>query len=211
MRAVTRASMAAVSAGSLQPAMAAAWARRAEEQELHFARPERQQDLRILRSFVQETFAGRDVLEVACGTGSWTQILSRSAASVTALDLDDEAVEIARARPRMGENVDFWCADAYALPSFPRRFSGGLAAFWWSRVPKARLRPFLAGLHLAFAPGATVVFIDHAVHRAAPPEAHAVSPSEEELRQTLDGLATNVRVGFLPHFWVLTYTPRVEG
>lgn len=129
--------------------------------------------------------------------------------------------------------MDFRCVDAYALPSFPRPFSGGLAAFWWSHVPKARLRPFLTGLHQAFAPGATLVFIDHAYVRGSSTPlvrrdaggntwqrrtlsdggSHEVLknfPSEEELRQALDGLATNVRVGFLPHFWVLTYVPRVE-
>jgi hypothetical protein len=35
-------------------------------------------------------------------------------------------------------------------------------------------------------------------------------PSEEELRQELDGLATQVKVGLLPNFWVLTYVPQVE-
>lgn len=216
----------------IESAMAAYYARRAEEYELIFHKPERQNDLRALRSFVMETFAGRHVLEVACGTGYWTQALARSAASVTALDVNDEVLQIARAKPGVRDNVVFRREDAYALPSFPKPFSGGLAAFWWSHIPRARLRAFLARLHRAFAPGATMVFIDNAyVQGSSTPisrrdadgntyqrrrlndgSAHEVLknfPSEEELRRAVDGLASQVRVGFLPHYWVLTYVPEI--
>jgi len=214
--------------------MAGYYARRAEEYELIFHKPERQNDLRALRTFVVEAFAGRHVLEVACGTGYWTQVLARSAASVTAIDVNDEVLEIARAKPRVQENVEFRREDAYALPAFPRPFSGGLAGFWWSHIPKARLRAFLTGLHGAFAPGATMVFIDNAyVQGSSTPvsrrgvdgntyqrrtlsdgSTHEVLknfPTEAELRQALQGLADNVRVGFLPYFWVLTYVPKVSA
>jgi len=216
----------------IESAMAAYYAQRAEEYELIFRKPERQNDLQALRNFVVETFAGRDVLEIASGTGYWTQILARSAASVTAVDVNEEVLEIARAKPRVQENVEFRREDAYALPVFLQPFSGGLAGFWWSHVPKVRLRPFLTGLHRAFAPGATMVFIDNAyVPGSSTPvsrrdadgntyqkrtlsdgSTHEVLknfPTEEELRHTLRGLASNVKVGFLPYYWVLTYVPKV--
>jgi len=212
-------------------ALAGYYARRAQEYERIFQKPERQGDLRALRSFVVEAFAGRHVLEIACGTGYWTQALARSAASVTAIDINDEVLEIARAKPIVGDKVVLQRADAYALPVFPQPFSGGLAGFWWSHVPKARLRSFLIGLHRALAPGATMVFIDNAyVEGSSTPvsrrdadgntyqrrtlddgSVHEVLknfPTEEELRRTVDGLASNVRVGFLPHFWILTYVPK---
>ena len=237
MHAGTRAPMnpgIAASAGSIESAMAGYYARRAEEYELIFQKPERQNDLRALRTFVVEAFAGRHVLEIACGTGYWTQILACSAASVTAVDVNDEVLEIARAKPRVRENVEFRREDAYALPAFPRPFSGGLAGFWWSHVPKARLRSFLTGLHRAFAPGATMVFIDNAyVQGSSTPlsrrdadgntyqrrslsdgSTHEVLknfPTEAELRQALHGLASNVKVGFLPYFWILTYVPKVNA
>jgi demethylmenaquinone methyltransferase/2-methoxy-6-polyprenyl-1,4-benzoquinol methylase len=216
----------------IESVIAGYYAQRAQEYERIFQKPERQDDLRALRSFVLEAFAGRHVLEVACGTGYWTQILSRSAASVTAIDVNSEVLEIARAKPRHGAKVAFRREDAYALPSFPRKFSGGLAGFWWSHVPKALLRSFLTGLHQAFAPGATMAFIDNAyVEGSSTPlsrrdtngntyqrrtlddgSTHEVLknfPTEEELRCALEGLATNVRVGFLPHYWIVTYVPRV--
>lgn len=227
MQAGTRAPMAAA---KIEATMAAYYARRAEEYELIFHKPERQDDLRALRSFVIEAFAGRHVLEVACGTGYWTQILSRSAASVIAIDVNDEVLEIARAKPTRRDNVEFQREDAYALPSFSKQFSGGFAGFWWSHLPKARRREFLTGLHRVMAPGASMVFIDNAyaegsstpifrrdadgntyqkrmLHDGSTHEVLKNFPTEEELRQALDGLATHVRVGFLPYYWVLTYVP----
>lgn len=234
MQAGTRAPMSARSTVGIESTMAAYYARRAEEYEVIFQKPERQNDLRALRTFAVETFAGRNVLEVACGTGYWTQILARSAASVTAIDVNDEVLEIARAKPRTRDNVVFQREDAYTLPSFPQPYSGGLAGFWWSHVPKARLRPFLTGLHRAFAPGATMVFIDNAyVQGSSTPisrrdadgntyqrrtlsdgstyEVLKNFPTEDELRHALHGLASQVRVGFLPHYWVLTYVPKARA
>jgi SAM-dependent methyltransferase len=219
-------------AGKIEAAMAAYYARRAAEYDLIFDRPERQNDLRALRSFVAETFEGRDVLEIACGTGYWTQVLASSAASVTAVDINQEVLEIARAKPIPWENVEFRREDVYALPRFPNLFSGGLAGFWWSHIPKARLRGFLTGLHRTLAPGAAMVFIDNAyIESSSTPvsrrdadgnsyqrrtlsdgSTHEVLknfPTEEELRHALDGLASDVKVGFLPHFWIVTYVPRV--
>jgi ubiquinone/menaquinone biosynthesis C-methylase UbiE len=219
-------------AGKVEAAMASYYARRAAEYDLIFDKPERQDDLRALRFFVTEAFEGRDVLEIACGTGYWTQVLARSAASVTALDINNEVLEIARAKPIPLETVEFRREDVYALPSFSKLFSGALAGFWWSHVPKACQRSFLTGLHRALAPGATVVFIDNAyVEGSSTPisrrdadgntyqrrtlsdgSTHEVLknfPTEEELRHALDGLASDVRVGFLPHFWILTYSPKV--
>ena len=216
----------------VQPTMAGYYAQRAQEYERIFQKPERQADLRVLRSFVLETFAGRNVLEVACGTGYWTQLLARTAASVTGVDLNEEVLEIARTKTTPGAPVDLLRADAYALPAFPQRFSGGLAGFWWSHVPKERLRGFLSGLHRSLAPGATMVFIDNAYVEGSSTavsrrdadgntyqrrtlddgSVHEVLknfPTEDELRCAVRGLALNVRVGFLPHYWILTYTPVV--
>ncbi|MES1211663.1 MAG: class I SAM-dependent methyltransferase [Acidobacteriota bacterium] len=201
------------STGHLDSTLAGYPAQGAEEPDPVFQK-ERQADLRALRSFLVEIFVGRHVLEISCGTGSWTELLARSAASVTAVDL--------------------YAQDPYALPSFPQQFTGGLAGFCWSQVPKARLRAFLTGLHRSLAPGAPMVFIDDAnvkgrrtpvARRDADGNTYQQStlsdgsicqvlknfPTEEELRQAVQGLAYDVKVGFLPHFWILTYVPRAQA
>src|SRR6476660_8529762 len=115
------------------------YADRAAEYERIYQKPERQEDLRTLREFVERTFGGAHVLEIACGTGYWTEIVARSATSVVATDINEEVLAIARSKPTDKEKTTVRRADAYALPAGPERFTGGLGVFWWSHVPKARL------------------------------------------------------------------------
>ncbi|HEY6168738.1 MAG TPA: class I SAM-dependent methyltransferase, partial [Verrucomicrobiae bacterium] len=51
------------------------YARRAGEYERIYAKPERQADLAALRARLAEAFRGRRVLEIACGTGYWTEVI----------------------------------------------------------------------------------------------------------------------------------------
>jgi demethylmenaquinone methyltransferase/2-methoxy-6-polyprenyl-1,4-benzoquinol methylase len=71
---------------TIEASMVSYYAERAAEYERIYHKPERQADLRQLRSFVERTFADADVFELACGTGYWTEILSRTAALVVATD-----------------------------------------------------------------------------------------------------------------------------
>lgn len=52
--------------------MADYYARRAREYDQVYFKPERQSDIRALEAWLPEPFAGRRVLEIACGTGWWT-------------------------------------------------------------------------------------------------------------------------------------------
>jgi demethylmenaquinone methyltransferase/2-methoxy-6-polyprenyl-1,4-benzoquinol methylase len=72
------------------------YARRAPEYEQIYHRPERQQDLRKLEQLVTQAFCGLDVLEIACGTGYWTQFIAKQARSVLATDCNREVIDIAR-------------------------------------------------------------------------------------------------------------------
>jgi ubiquinone/menaquinone biosynthesis C-methylase UbiE len=48
------------------------YAARAPEYDSIYAKPERQADLRLIEAWLAEQCAGKQVLEVACGTGYWT-------------------------------------------------------------------------------------------------------------------------------------------
>lgn len=138
------------------------YARRAQQYERVYHKPERQADLGKLRRRVAEAFAGKQVLEVACGTGYWTELISHRAASVVALDINEEVLALARAKPVASGKVTFLRGDGFTLPEWQGDFNAALAGFWWSHVPKGRLRGFLDGLHRGLQPGATVMFFDNA-------------------------------------------------
>ena len=57
---------------SVQPELVDYYAKRAREYERVYDKPERQSDLARLHEIVPVMFAGRRVLEIACGTGYWT-------------------------------------------------------------------------------------------------------------------------------------------
>lgn len=144
-----------------ESSLAAYYARRAAEYERIYARPERQADLAVLRARLAQLFAGRRLLELACGTGWWTQAIAPSAASVTALDFNEAVLDVARAKRYPAGRVTFSSGDAYALPDRGRIHDALFAGFWWSHVPLARLDDFLAGTVRALAPGALVAFLDN--------------------------------------------------
>jgi len=147
---------------TVEAAMARYYAERAPYYERVYHKPERQVDLRTLRELVVAAFAGKNVLEVACGTGYWTEIISHTAASVVGLDVNEEVLAVARAKPMAPQKVTFLRGDAYALPRLPRQFDAAMVGFWWSHVPKARLYDFLVGLRRALEPGAMVMVFANA-------------------------------------------------
>ena len=134
--------------------------RRAVEYEAIYAKPERQGDLARLRKVIPEKLRDRRVLEVACGTGYWTELVADVARELVATDLAEEPMRIAQAKRYM-QAPRFVLADAYALPESLGRFDAALAVFWWSHVPRERIGEFLQSLHGRLEPGAHVVLIDN--------------------------------------------------
>jgi demethylmenaquinone methyltransferase/2-methoxy-6-polyprenyl-1,4-benzoquinol methylase len=134
--------------------------RRAAEYEAIYGIPERQADLARLREMIPAKLRGSRVLEIACGTGYWTQLIAGVAAQVVATDAAEEPMRIAQAKS-YSTNPVFTLADAYALPEALGRFDAALAVFWWSHVPRHRIGEFLASLHARLEPGARVVLMDN--------------------------------------------------
>src|SRR5262249_59620687 len=96
------------------------YAQRAAEYDEVYRKPERQADLARLRELLPPLVAGRRVLEVAAGTGYWTQVLATTAAAITATDLNAETIAIATQRPHGPARVTFQTADAYRPDPPPR-------------------------------------------------------------------------------------------
>lgn len=203
------------------------YAARAPEYDRIYLKPERQADLLEIRRWLPTVFAGKSLLEVACGTGYWTQHLAPVAERVLAFDASVETLQIARARALTGQ-VEFVIGDAYALPVAAPRFQSAFAGFWISHVPRSRVREFLTGLHAALMPGAKVVFLDnrfvegsstpisdrdeggntYQTRRLDDGSSHRVLknfPSQLELSRALEGLGTDLRFHEWQHYWAIEY------
>jgi len=108
--------------------------------------PERQSELRQLEQQIPHLFRDRSVLEVAAGTGYWTQFIVETAASLLATDTTESVLEILRKRIH-SDVLEVRKCDAYALGALPAVFSGGFAGLWLSHVPKQQLQAFIDSFH----------------------------------------------------------------
>lgn len=203
------------------------YAARAPEYDRVYLKPERQEDLRAIERWLPSVFTRKSVLEVACGTGYWTQFIAPVATRVLAVDASPETLQIAQTRLHQGK-VQFLVGDAYRLPVAARRYEAGFAGFWFSHVPRERVGEFLRGFHQALVPGARVVLLDnlyvsgsstpisewdpegnsYQLRRLADGSTYRVIknfPSEAELRKATTGLATEVRLHKWKYFWALEY------
>lgn len=204
------------------------YARRAAEYEKIYHKPERQPDLARLRADLPALFEGERVLEIACGTGYWTPLIAARAASVVAIDFNEETLQLARTKPYPKNNVTFQQGDAYALPAWPEKFSACFAGFWWSHVPLSRLDGFLDGIKARLAPGARVAFLDNRYvegsstpisrrdaegngyqqRRLADGTSHEVLknfPTAGQMEKRLGRHGSEVRFTNYQYYWVATY------
>lgn len=210
-----------------QGAMESYYAARAPEYDRVYAKPERQADLEALQAWLVPRFRGARVIEVACGTGYWTQFIAPVAAHVLAIDAAPETLRIARSRVD-ATKVDLLVGDAYALPTHGGNFDAAFAGFWFSHVPKARRREFLLGLTGCLQPGARVVLLDNLyvagssspitardpdgntfqTRPLADGSTHRVLknfPSQAELRELLAGLGERPSYTAWQYYWALEY------
>jgi demethylmenaquinone methyltransferase/2-methoxy-6-polyprenyl-1,4-benzoquinol methylase len=137
-----------------------------------------------------------DLLELAPGTGIWTERLLRTASSITAVDASSEMVAINRARVN-SERVEYVLADLFAWQP-PRVFDGVFFGFWLSHVPFERLDAFLDMLAAALRPGGKVFFVDGRRESTSTASNHRLPEEGEQLmiRKLNDGRAFEIVKNF---------------
>ncbi|MBG6080166.1 class I SAM-dependent methyltransferase [Rubrivivax gelatinosus] len=202
--------------------------RRAAYYERVYHRPERQADLRAMEASLAAPFAGRRVLEIACGTGWWTPHAARDAQRWLATDANPETMDVARAKA-LPAVVEFRQVDAYTLDGLgDETFDAAFSGCWWSHVPLQALPGWLATLHARLEPGARVVMLDNSfVQTSSTPltrrdeagntyqdrvlddgSVHEVLknfPTPDEAFAVLGPRARDPRWTAYEHYWVLDY------
>jgi 2-polyprenyl-3-methyl-5-hydroxy-6-metoxy-1,4-benzoquinol methylase len=124
------------------------------------------------------------VLELACGTGWWTQQLAGYADRITAVDASPEVIEINRKRlsdPR----VEYVQADLFTWKP-QERYDVVFFSFWLSHVPQERFESFWETVRSALAPGGRVFFIDSLYSETSSAKNHSLNPEEATMRRKLN-------------------------
>jgi ubiquinone/menaquinone biosynthesis C-methylase UbiE len=206
--------------------------KRANEFDRIYQIPERQSDIASLKGLVRTALKGQDVFEVACGTGYWTEVLSQTARSITAIDINAATLALAHNR-HYGCPVSFLKGDAFELKPEPhQKFTAAFASGWWSHIAKSDLKPFLLKLHRVLQADGLVLFCDNTfVPGGGAPASTAISrrdaegntwqqrkissgesfeiiknfPTKEEVEHLLADVALDIRWTALQYFWLLEY------
>ncbi len=129
-----------------------------------------------------------EVLELACGSGTWTERLARTASAVTAIDGAPEMLRLARSRVG-SSSVRFVEADLFSWEP-DRRYDVVFFGFWISHVPDDRFESFWSMVAQALTPDGRVFFFDDN-HRT---EAELIEGAESPIveRRLNDGTAFRV-------------------
>jgi SAM-dependent methyltransferase len=169
------------------------------------------------------------VLEIACGTGYWTQWIAKRARHVHATDINDSVLELAREKPIAGGRASFLKADALTLEGAPDGCDAAFAGFWWSHVKKSDTARFAKSLAARLAPGSVVAILDNTyaegsstpisrrdtdgntyqMRRLANGEEYEVLknfPSSLELAEAVRPVAREAHLESLAYYWLLVFT-----
>ncbi len=122
---------------------------------------ERKCDMAQIASLVSNLFDEKDVLEIACGTGYWTQLIAERAKSILATDCSDEMLTIAKTKCYGKCRIEFKKLDAFDLLGISKFYTGGFCGFWWSHIPKSKRKKFHDVFHSKLRKNATVVIVDN--------------------------------------------------
>lgn len=181
------------------------------------------QEVEAVRAELDRARPNGDVLELACGTGIWTERLLRHAERATAVDASEEMLRINGARTR-SDRVAYCRADVFQwVPD--RAFDFIFFGFWLSHVPPERFDSFWALVRSSLRPGGRVFFVDSRREPTSTARDH-VLPDEAQttltrrlndgrefrivkvfyearaLQGRLDGLGWDVRVGRTEHYFI---------
>ncbi|CAI8907551.1 MULTISPECIES: class I SAM-dependent methyltransferase [Bacillus] len=207
------------------------YSNRAKEYETVYDRDDavRQAEQFILQQKLKELFREKEILEVACGTGYWTQYVVEVAAYITAIDYSEEVLDVEKAKELPKERVSFHKGDAFELGRFQKTFQGAYANFWFSHIAKEEVTNFLEQFHKVLEKGAMICFADnmynegiggqllykdgdentYKVRSLASGEHYEIIKNyytKEELIATFELFAIDLEVHMGECFWWITYT-----
>lgn len=215
--------------GNLEENLETYYRRRAAEYDDVYRKPERQADIVLLADLLTGLLAGCRVLEVAAGTGFWTEVVAKTAHSILATDVAEEPLAMARTRSLHPASVHLRTCDAFRLNELEGSFDAGLACFWLSHLPRDRMVAFLEHFGDQLESNSLVVLADN---RFVPGSNHRISrvdgarntyqnrmlrdgqtfeilknfPDADELTQmATESGGHQAEVTLLEYYWLLTY------
>lgn len=137
----------------------------------------------LVEAAILPLVADGDVLELACGTGLWTEKLARYAKRVVAIDASSEALAIARSRLR--GKVEFKRTDLFGWRP-KKQFDIVFFSFWMSHVPKEQFGPFWKKVARSLRFGGSAIFVDSLLEQSSAARDHQALDRSGVVRRKLN-------------------------
>lgn len=199
---------------------------RASEYDKVYQIPEEQNDLIKSTKLFQNIFANKSVLEIACGTGYWTEQISKTANSILATDINQVVIDIANSR-QYNNNVTFQVIDMNNL-SVDKPFDAIFGGFIWSHILLQDLDNFILKLKSLINEKGEIVFIDskqventnhdkksitrvdqfnntfqtRELENGTKHEVLKNFPNEKFLKDKLSSISNEINIIELEHYWI---------
>jgi demethylmenaquinone methyltransferase/2-methoxy-6-polyprenyl-1,4-benzoquinol methylase len=190
-------------------------------------KPERKADLKKVTQLLQKIFTGKEVLEIACGTGYWTERISLTANSILATDINDSVLEIAKSKSYPNKNVKFQKEDLFSFNP-ERKLESLFGGFIWSHIKLKELNSFIEKVRSIIVPYGVIVFADnnyvegnshpvtskdefgntYQTRKLKDGSSHLVLknfPSEKLILEKLNGKAEEISFVNFKYYWILSY------
>ena len=170
---------------------------RGPEHRAHWVR-----ELATVEAALQKELPSGEVLELACGTGLWTQHLVRHHSRVVAIDASSEAIAINRQRLH-SDVVEYIVADLFNWTPPAGRFDAVFFGFFLSHVPPGHFNTFWATVRTALRPNGRVFFVDSLLEQTSTARDHDQLDKSGEVRRRLnDGREFSIVKVFYEPSWL---------
>jgi len=190
-------------------------------------RHERANDLGQLREMVAHLARGHTILELACGTGYWTEVMAATAECIVATDNSAEMLALATRRGLPADKVSFREADGLDLPADLGDFTAVFIGFWWSHLLREEQEGFLKQLRARVGKDVLLIVLDDAYVEGssttiARTDAHGNTfqlvttpdgervelpksyPTDSTLRKRLADAVREIKIVRMEFYWLLT-------
>lgn len=143
------------------------------------------QEVEQVRQHLRSLDPVESVLELACGTGIWTEELVRIGKHVTALDISEEVIAINRQKLPNANNVEYRLTDLFTWQP-DKTYDLVFFGFWLSHVPPKLLNKFLEKVAQAVHPGGRVYLVDSRPHSTSGAKTNPTRHEDIYAIRTLD-------------------------
>jgi 2-polyprenyl-3-methyl-5-hydroxy-6-metoxy-1,4-benzoquinol methylase len=201
--------------------------KRALEYENIYLKPERKEYIKKSKELLKKYFDNKNVLEISCGTGFWTETISEVAKNILAADLNTDVLEIAKAKV-YNCKVEFIQDDSYKLDKIKEKQDSLFAGFWFSHIPKSKIKEFMDVIYSKLNENALIIFMDNLyVEENNTPISRFDTEGnsyqnrtlkdnsqyeviknfyeENELREYFNNYGKEIEITKLKYFWILKY------